>query len=80
MFEDYEKKKRKQIAFMKSLLDYGMGLIIAGAGLFFFFRDKFSLSFNERFPPNDIDKIFGVVCVIYGSWRFYRGYQKKYFR
>ncbi len=80
MFEEYEKKKRKQIAFMKSLLDYGMGLMIVGAGLFFLFRGKFALSFNERFPPNDIDIIFGVVCVIYGSWRIYRGYQKKYFK
>lgn len=80
MFEEYEKKKRKQISFMKSLLDYGMGILLVGVGLFFFFRDKFSLSFNVRFPPNDIDKIFGVICVIYGSWRIYRGYQKKYFR
>ena len=80
MFEEYEKKKRKQISLMKSLLDYGMGLLILLAGAFFFFRDQFQLSFNTRFPPNDIDKIFGVICLLYGSWRIYRGYRKNYFR
>ena len=80
MFEEYEKKKRKQISFMKSLLDYGMGLLILLAGLFFFFRGEFHLSFNARFPPNDIDKIFGAICILYGCWRIYRGYKKNYFR
>lgn len=80
MFEDYEKKKRRQISSMKSMMDYGMGILILAAGAFFLFRSKFHLSFNERFPPNDIDIIFGVICIIYGSWRLYRGYQKKYFK
>jgi len=80
MFEEYEKKKRKQISFMKALLDYGMGIMILLAGLFFLFRVKIPLSFNDRFPPNDIDKIFGVMCILYGCWRIYRGYQKNYFR
>lgn len=80
MIEEYEKKRRKQVAFMKSLLDYGMGLILLLAGLFFSFRGKFQISFNERFPPDSLDKIFGVICIIYGSWRIYRGYQKKYFK
>lgn len=80
MFEEYEKKRRKQISFMKSLLDYGMGLLILLAGVFFFFRDKFKISFNEKFPPNDIDKIFGAMCVMYGCWRIYRGYKKNYFK
>lgn len=79
MFEDYEKKKKKQVTLMRSLLDYGMGLVILLLGLFFFFRDKMNISFNESFPPNTIDKIFGVVCMIYGAWRLYRGYKKNYF-
>ncbi len=80
MFEDYEKKKKKQVSLMRSILDYGMGVIILGLGVFFFFRDKFNIAFNEQFPPNNIDKIFGVVCMIYGVWRLYRGYKKNYFR
>ena len=55
MFEEYEKKRRKQLSMMKSLLDYGMGIIILLLGLFFFFRGQFNISFNESFPPNYID-------------------------
>ena len=80
MIEEYEKRKRKQMSFMKSLLDYGMGLLFFITGLFFLFRNQFSAGLNERFPPNDLDIIFGVICVIYGSWRVYRGYKKNYFR
>ena len=80
MLEEYEKKKRKQVASMKALMDYGMGLLILLAGLFFFFRNRFKLDFNERFPPDDLDKIIGVLFIIYGVWRIYRGYRKNYFK
>jgi hypothetical protein len=80
MFEDYEKKKRNQVSLMKSLMDYGMGIIILFLGAFFFFRDQFNMKFNKSFPPDDIDKILGVICIIYGIWRIYRGYKKNYFR
>ena len=80
MLEEYERKKKKQVAGMRSMMDYGMGALILLAGLFFFFRGNFKLSLNESFPPNEIDKIFGAVCVIYGCWRIYRGYKKNYFK
>lgn len=80
MFEEYEKRKRKQVSLMRSVLDYGMGILILALGLFFFFRNKFDIPFNEKFPPNEIDKIFGAVCILYGGWRIYRGYKKKYFK
>ncbi|MBK7290636.1 MAG: hypothetical protein KBF82_11685 [Chitinophagaceae bacterium] len=81
MLEEYEKQKRKRLATMRSLMDYGMGFIILVIGLVFFFRDKFgNISLNERFPPDSIDKIFGGFCIVYGAWRIYRGYQKKYFK
>jgi len=80
MFEEYEKKKRRQVSLMRSLLDYGMGFIILLIGIFFVFRNRLDISFNEDFPPNDIDKIFGGICILYGCWRIYRGYKKNYFR
>lgn len=78
--DEYERKKRRQIAFMRSLMDYGIGVLILATGVFLFFRDKFDLSFNETFKPNAIDKIFGGMCIVYGCWRIYRGYKKNYFR
>ncbi len=80
MLEEYEKQKRKQIAIRKALMDYSIGVLIVVAGIFFLVRDRFKLEFNESFPPNDIDKIFGGICILYGAWRFYRGYKKNYFR
>lgn len=80
MIEEYEKQKKKQIALRRALMDYSIGILIVAAGVFFGIRDKFKLEFNENFPPNDIDKLFGGICILYGSWRIYRGYKKKYFR
>jgi hypothetical protein len=80
MIEEYEKKKRKQIASMRAFMDYGIGILILGTGVFFFFRDKFDMAFKESFPPNSMDKIFGAICILYGTWRIYRGYKKNYFK
>lgn len=80
MFDEYEKKKRKQMSLMRSLLDYGIGILIVLIGAFFVIRDKFDLAINETRPPNDEQKIFGAVCVLYGAWRIYRGYKKNYFK
>ncbi len=80
MFEDYEKRKKKQVSLMRSVMDYGMGLLILALGIFFFFRNKFDVPFNAKFPPNEIDKLFGAVCMLYGGWRIYRGYKKNYFK
>ncbi|MET0394794.1 MAG: hypothetical protein ABW019_16735 [Chitinophagaceae bacterium] len=80
MIEDYEKKKRRQVASMRAFMDYGIGIMILGVGVFFFLRDQFDMALNQSYPPNAIDKIFGVVCVLYGGWRIYRGYKKNYFK
>jgi hypothetical protein len=80
MFEEYEKKKRGQISLMRTLMDYGIGTIILLLGIFFFFRSELNIQFNKTFPPDDMDKILGALCIIYGGWRIYRGYSKKYFR
>jgi len=80
MFEEYENRKRKQVSTMRSIMDAGMGILIFLLGVFFFFRNKFDIAFNKSFPPDDIDKILGAICMAYGAWRMYRGYKKKYFK
>ena len=79
MFEEYERKKRKQVTSMRSIMDYGMGILMILVGLFFIFHEKLKLAFAD-FASSSFDKIFGAMCVIYGIWRIYRGYQKNYFR
>lgn len=82
MFDEYEKKKRQQVSQMKSLKDYGMGILILLLGLFFLFRGKLGdLSLNDQLgEPDSLEKIFGGMSVLYGLWRFYRGYKKQYFK
>lgn len=79
MFEEYEKKRKKQVTQMRSLMDYGMGIIIILAGLFFIFHEKLNLPLGNN-STSFFDKLFGAMCILYGSWRIYRGYKKNYFR
>jgi hypothetical protein len=44
-----------------------------------FFIKKFSADLAERFDPGTL-KVFGTVCIIYGLFRVYRGFKKKYFK
>ena len=80
MLEEYEKRKRKQISLMRSVFDYGMGILFVCVGAFLFFRGYINTPLNERFPPDKTDKLFGAICFIYGAWRIYRGVKKNYFR
>ncbi|MDP4263745.1 MAG: hypothetical protein Q8941_14555 [Bacteroidota bacterium] len=80
ILDEYEKKRKKQVSSMRSILDYAMGLVIICLGFFFFFRGKFKLAFNETHPPDYMDKILGGIFVIYGAWRIYRGFKKNYFQ
>jgi hypothetical protein len=80
MLEEYEKKRKKQVSSMRSIMDYAMGIIIVLLGVVFFFRDRFKLELNDNYPPNYLDKVFGIICVLYGAWRIYRGYKKNYFK
>lgn len=79
MFEEYEKRKRSQISLMRSVMDYGMGILILLVGIFFLFHEHFKFSFL-KFPPSTEDKIFGGIFLVYGLWRIYRGYKKNYFQ
>jgi len=73
---DPTERKARNYILRRSLLDYGMGAIIMGFGLFFAFSDKFNIAFNIT-PA--FKYAFVVLCIIYGGFRMYRGYKKNYF-
>jgi hypothetical protein len=81
--EEFEKEQMsdrdKNIVRMRSLTNYVMGAFFIGVGFFFMFPSKYSAEFLSKWDASTI-KMFAVICWIYGVFRLYRGYQKKYFR
>jgi hypothetical protein len=79
MLEEYEKKRQKQVSFMRTLMDFAMGTIILLLGLALYFHEKLNIRISEQLSPNAV-KILGVIFVVYGAWRIYRGVKKNYFQ
>ncbi len=80
--EEFEKEqmteREKGISQMRSISNYGMGIFLVIAGFFFMFPTKYTYRFLDNYDPVLI-KIFAVICWVYGAFRIYRGYHKKYF-
>lgn len=81
--EEFEKEeltsREKGYLRMRSIMDYGMGLLWLGMGVFMIFIKKFSADLAAKYDSNAF-KVFGAVCIIYGLFRIYRGFKKKYFK
>ena len=77
--EEYESQRQKQIAQMRTITNYIMGALFFCLGVFFLIYDKVGIDLLGR-KPSPIDLIIGVMFVLYGGWRIYRGYKKNYFR
>lgn len=81
--EEFEKEepseREKSYLRMRSIMDYGMGVLWMAMGVFMIFVKKFNPELAERFDESAF-RIFGVVCIVYGLFRIYRGYKKQYFR
>ena len=76
METDPIEKRRNSYMLMRSVMDYGMGLIILGCGVFFIASPYLGIDFT-------IDPFFryffGIMCIVYGGWRMYRGFRKDYY-
>ncbi|MGE9312342.1 hypothetical protein ACLOAU_11870 [Niabella sp. CJ426] len=75
--EEYEQRRTRQVSKIRAVLDYAMGILIVGIGLFLVFRSSFNIKLNKIYPPDVFDKVYGVLTILYGCWRLYRGYKKK---
>jgi hypothetical protein len=76
METEQSERRSKNYMLMRSVMDYGMGLVIFGCGVFFAIAPRLGIEFNiEPF----FRYFFAVLCMVYGAWRMYRGYKKNYF-
>jgi len=68
--------RRRGYSLRRSIMDYGMGVIIAGIGLVIvlapFLRLPVTMDAVNRY-------ILGGLFLVYGGFRIYRGRQKDYF-
>jgi len=81
--EEFEKEqlneRDKGYIRMRSMMDFGMGVLWIAMGVFLIFIKKFNPGMAERFGDPTM-KIFGGICILYGLFRMYRGYKKNYLR
>lgn len=77
MSTDLEEKYKRQYMNRRAIMDIGMGLIIAGFGVFFAFSNKFGFIIDLD-PP--FLYMFAGLCLLYGGFRIYRGVKKNYFK
>ncbi len=75
MANDYEDRRRKTNIFLHSLYDYAMGVLWLCTGGFFLLYKKLGIELNLN---TVLTTIFGISAVLYGAFRIYRGYRKKY--
>ena len=77
MSSDFDERRRNAHSSRRSIMDYGMGIIIAGFGVFFAVAPKLGIEFNIE-PM--LRYLFAGLCLLYGFFRIYRGYKKNYFK
>ena len=78
MIEEYENQRQKQVSQMRTITNFGMGVVFICAGIFFFVYEFLGIDLGRE--PSPVDKIIGALFVLYGIWRLYRGYKKNYFK
>ncbi len=75
--ENMETKPVKKPIALKGLLHIIIGFLIILLGLFLMVRSHFDLPLNLTYKPDIYDQIFGILIMLYGGFRIYRGIKKK---
>jgi threonine/homoserine/homoserine lactone efflux protein len=78
MIEEYEKDRKKQVGNMRSIMDYTMGIVFFCIGIYFLLYQQLGWNIMNR-THSMLDYFIGGLFLLYGIWRFYRGYKKNYF-
>lgn len=69
-------KRARGYRLRRSIMDYGMGIIIFCLGIFFLLAPRLGVTFGI----DDLFRyLFAGLCILYGIFRIYRGYKKNYF-
>lgn len=69
MLEDYQEQQRKKAMRLQSFMDFTMGGFLIFAGVALLIYKVGNLDDVNR-------KGLGILFILYGVWRIFRGYQK----
>ena len=78
MLEEYEIEKQRQLSQSRTIANYIRGGFFLCLGIFFLIYEQLGINLGKK--PSGLDKIMGIIFVLYGAWRIYRGYKKNYFK
>ena len=77
MNNQFENKRRKSYIQLRMVYDFTMAGLILGMAFILFFGDKFRLDLIADLDPF-MRYGFGGLCLLYGSFRVYRGIKHDY--
>lgn len=77
MNSDYKERQRKSYTIMRMIYDLTMAILLLGMAIVMLFAEKLNV---DRFIVIDTSfrYMFGAICLLYGSFRLYRGIKKDY--
>ena len=73
MIEDFQEQQRKRTTRIRSIMDFAMGGLFIAIGIVLLIYKVGTLEEFNRMG-------LGVLFILYGIWRIYRGYKKNYFK
>jgi threonine/homoserine/homoserine lactone efflux protein len=73
MLEEFQEQQRKKAIRLRSFMDFTMGGLFIAIGILLLVYKVGTLEDINR-------KGLGVLFILYGIWRLYRGYKKNYFK
>ena len=79
MIEKFQEEQRRKLSRAQSIRDFVVGVMLLLVGIFFMVYKYFGIRLLDR-EPAPIDLAIGVLFIIYGAWRIYRGYKKDYYQ
>ena len=70
-------RRKRSYTLRRAIMDYGIGFIIMGFGVFLLIAPKLGFSFSI---DNLNRYLFSGLCLVYGAFRAIRGSRKDYFK
>ena len=76
-YQPGRERSEKTYRIFRSIYDFSMAALILGSGILMLFAKYFKLD-QVLNVDAEFRAIFGILCMVYGTFRLYRGFKKDY--